>query len=102
MINITKHSGFIEPSAGIAKKGFAIRKVAKLEQDFGPYRKGNFWVEPSVSHALELIKFVVRAKTNKESKLSLLSGNMIRNSLRKEKIGEMVSTRINYITRNIV
>ena len=30
MNNIVEHSGFIEPSAGIAQKGFAIRKVARL------------------------------------------------------------------------
>ena len=30
MISIVEHSGFIEPSPGIAKKGFAIRKVATL------------------------------------------------------------------------
>ena len=30
MISIVEHSGFIEPSPGIAKQGFAIRKVATL------------------------------------------------------------------------
>ena len=30
MIRLIEHSGFVEPSAIIAKKGFAIRKVERL------------------------------------------------------------------------
>ena len=76
--------------------------LVTLKNDYGPYKKSNYWAEPSVAHALELIKFVTRAKTNEENKLNLLPGKMIRNSLGKEKIGEMISTRINYIIRNVL
>jgi glycosyltransferase involved in cell wall biosynthesis len=39
---------------------FLVRyRLAELEQDYGPYEKGNVWAEPDLDHAAELMRTVV-------------------------------------------
>jgi len=33
-------------------------KIVKLEENYGPYEKGNIWAEPDIEHATELLKWV--------------------------------------------
>jgi len=41
------------------KNSLLVRyELAKLEQDFGPYTKGNVWAEPDIEHAAELMRYV--------------------------------------------
>jgi len=38
---------------------FLVRyQLAELEQNYGPYEKGNIWAEPDIEHAAELMKLV--------------------------------------------
>ncbi|OGP12528.1 MAG: hypothetical protein A2052_00020 [Deltaproteobacteria bacterium GWA2_54_12] len=39
-------------------------RLVEIEKDIGPYKKGNLWAEPDVTHAAELMRFVY---DNKES-----------------------------------
>src|SRR5258708_8695952 len=33
-------------------------RLAELEQDYGPYEKGNVWADPDLEHAAELMRLV--------------------------------------------
>jgi len=37
-------------------------KKTKLEKDYGPYKKGNFWAEPDVENASSIMKNVFKDK----------------------------------------
>jgi glycosyltransferase involved in cell wall biosynthesis len=62
---------------------FLVRyKLVELEEDFGPYEKGNVWAEPDLEHAAELMRLVVknqflskqvahRAETDMKSKMTV-------------------------------
>jgi hypothetical protein len=39
-------------------------RLAELEQDYGPYEKGNVWADPDLDHASELMRLVFADRTN--------------------------------------
>lgn len=47
-------------------------RLAELEQDFGPYEKGNVWADPDLNHAAELMRLVFadRAGAQKVARLA--------------------------------
>ena len=43
---------------------FLVRyKLAELEENIGPYEKGNVWAEPDVEHAAELMQLVFKDRS---------------------------------------
>jgi glycosyltransferase involved in cell wall biosynthesis len=38
-------------------------QLAELEQDYGPYEKGNVWADPDLDHAAELMRLVFADRT---------------------------------------
>jgi len=78
---------------------FPVRYTMKeIVEDVGPYRKGNFWAEPDIGHASELMRYVYHH--NKEANnIGLIASEYIRNNLNFLALGSEMKSRIEAICR---
>jgi glycosyltransferase involved in cell wall biosynthesis len=71
-------------------------RLIEIEQDVGPYRKGNVWADPDIEHAAELMRFVYE---NRERAWSIgkKASEDIRAMLSPAVVGQIIEKRFNRI-----
>ncbi len=74
-------------------------QFTKIEKDFGPYKKGNYWAEPDINHAAQLMKFVYENRKTLEN-ITLNASSFVNQSLSYAKIGERIKHRLESISTN--
>ncbi|WP_128330735.1 glycosyltransferase family 4 protein [Apibacter sp. HY039] len=76
-------------------------ELTELKKDIGPLLKGNFWSEPSVDHAAELMQFVY--ENQEQAKLvGLRAQEDIKNRFSLEVIGTKMKKRLEVIEESII
>ena len=75
-------------------------ELIKLEQDCGPYRAGNTWADPSVSHAAKLMISVLE-EPEVTSKRAELGKDHVEDKLSSETLGELLKGRLSKINASI-
>jgi len=74
-------------------------ELIELEEDYGPYRKGNYWADPSSCDALEKIKSVVENIFKNNTSINVEVRKTILEQLLEERISKMISKRLKYINK---
>ncbi|MDR2121837.1 MAG: glycosyltransferase family 4 protein [Flavobacteriaceae bacterium] len=76
-------------------------KMVKLERDLGPLLKGNYWSEPDVEHASEMMKFVFE---NQEyaKEIGTKAKRDIQQNFSPETIGNKMKKRLDIIKKEII
>jgi glycosyltransferase involved in cell wall biosynthesis len=74
-------------------------KLVQLEQDYGPYEKGNFWADPDLDHAADLMRRVC-ADPDLGREIGNNAAQSVRQDLSPEAVGRLIKRRIND-TRNV-
>ncbi len=69
-------------------------KLTELEQDFGPYEKGNFWAEPDINDAADLM-YRVFQKTDDVVKIAEQGRLNIQNKMTPSITGRQIIDRLN-------
>jgi hypothetical protein len=78
---------------------FPVRyQLRKLDQDFGPYRKGEVWAEPSVQHAAEAMRAVYERKGDGLARAARAAEDM-QSLFSEQAIGGIVRERLAVIGR---
>lgn len=73
---------------------FLVRyKLIELEKDFGPYKKGNVWADPDISHAVELMRFVYNNREHAK-KIGIRASEDIKRFLNPTVVGNEIKQRI--------
>lgn len=74
-------------------------KLVGIKEDVGPYKKNNFWAEPDVDHAAELMRYIYE---NREA--AKKAGNKAAEDIKKNlsllAIGKGIKNRVNRIYNN--
>jgi glycosyltransferase involved in cell wall biosynthesis len=73
-------------------------KMIEIEKDLGPYKKGNAWADPDISHAAELMK-KVRDERIDAQKLGEQASLCIDQMFNPHVTGQKILRRIEYITQ---
>lgn len=68
-------------------------RLVELEMDYGPYKKGNFWAEPDVNHAAQLMKYVFENQ-NEAKNVAERGKNFIKQNMNSKVAGEEILTRL--------
>ena len=68
-------------------------ELVELEEDYGPYRKGNYWADPSSCDALEKIKSVVENIFRNNTRIN----DEVRKTILEQLVEERISKRLKYI-----
>ena len=68
-------------------------KLVNIKEDFGPYKKGMKWSEPSISHATSYINKIIEDMDFRNS-LSDNAIEYIKNNLSKEKVASLIESAI--------
>lgn len=71
-------------------------RLTELEKDAGPYRKGNVWANPDISHAAELMRFVSEHR-EAAGKKGEVAREDVRRQLNPETIGRKIRKRMDGI-----
>lgn len=71
-------------------------KLIKLDRDYGPYEKNQFWADPDVEHASGLMSKIYNDR-NFYSKVSYEGMRSIKDNFSPEKIGKMINKRLKEI-----
>ncbi len=76
---------------------FLVRyELIKIQEDVGPYKKGNFWAQPDLEHAKFLLRYVYE-NYQEAKKKGTLAKVYILNNFSPRKIGERILTRLESI-----
>ncbi len=79
---------------------FPVRyKLVTLERDVGPYQAGATWAEPSVEHAVELMRHVFEDR-DEASVLSLAAKAEIETNYSTESVARLIQERLAVIARH--
>jgi len=71
-------------------------KIVQLEANYGPYEKGNFWADPDLDHAAEMMRLVCfQPDLGKER--GEQAAKTIRRELSPEAVGRIIKERLNTI-----
>jgi glycosyltransferase involved in cell wall biosynthesis len=80
-----------------AGNSFLVRyRLARLEEDHGPYRRGNVWAEPDVGHAAELMRHVFRDREGARA-VAGRGQRDVREQLSPRVVGERIARRLELI-----
>lgn len=91
----TAYSGNMEFMTG--ENSFPVRyRLVELENDYGPYVKGNIWAEPDMEHAAELMRLVFDRRDLAAARAEIAARD-IRERLNPETIGAMLKKRVREI-----
>ena len=71
-------------------------KLASLDKDAGPYKKGCLWAEPDVEYAAELMRYIYENKTL-AYEVGKIAAEDVRKNLNFNIIGAEIKNRIEYI-----
>jgi hypothetical protein len=75
--------------------------LVELEKDVGPYLKGVKWAEPSVEHAVSLMKeAVLNSKTNTIGQIRHNARQSVKNLHSPSRIGKIINDRLRLIEFN--
>ena len=87
----TNYSGNVDFMT--AANSFPVNyRLIELDQDHGPYKKGNIWADPDVEHAAELMRFVYENRDKAKAVGRQAHHDMVRNFAPKV-VGELVKER---------
>ena len=73
--------------------------LIKIDRDYGPYQKGNYWAEPDINHAAELMRKVFENREEAAS-VGARGKDYIKKYFSPEIVGEMYKARLNSIVDN--
>ena len=71
-------------------------KLTMLEENYGVYEKGNFWAEPDMNHAADLMRAAFENK-DEYKYVGIKGKNYIKNHFSPEPVGKMYKARLNKI-----
>lgn len=71
-------------------------RLVELEEDYGPYKKGNFWADPNVDHAASLMKLVFKNQ-NEAKEVARKGSQFIKQHMNSKVAGKEILTRIKNI-----
>ena len=71
-------------------------KLVELSETYGPYKKGQFWAEPSTEHASQLMKKLAQEPLWGKQ-IATTEQNQIEKMFSRENVGEKIQKRINEI-----
>lgn len=81
------------------KNSFPIRyKLVEIEQDFGPYKKGNVWAEPDTDHAAEAMRLVYEKRELAKS-VGQAASDHIKREYNAAVCGQRILDRLEAISR---
>jgi GT2 family glycosyltransferase/glycosyltransferase involved in cell wall biosynthesis len=67
-------------------------KLVELDQDHGPYKKGNVWADPDIQHTAELMRFVYE-KPDQAREIGRRARQDVLRHLSPQAVGELVKQR---------
>lgn len=70
-----------------------------LQKDYGPYRKGSFWAEPSISDAAQKLRFLYEHPEERKKKAQLAAATLSEH-LQPEKVGRQISNALDCMIKN--
>ena len=71
-------------------------RLVELERDYGPYQKGNYWAEPYINHAAELMREVFE-KREESASVGAKGEYCIKKYFSPEAVGKIYKARLNNI-----
>ncbi|MEG4072828.1 glycosyltransferase [Microcoleus sp. Pol14C2] len=71
-------------------------KLIPIEQDCGPYKKGNVWAEPDVEHAADLMRHVFN-NYREAQQVGRIAADEIKTLLNPPTVGRKIQNRLEYI-----
>jgi predicted O-linked N-acetylglucosamine transferase (SPINDLY family)/glycosyltransferase involved in cell wall biosynthesis len=71
-------------------------KLVPIEEDCGPYKKGNVWAEPDVKHAADLMSYVFNYYREAQQ-IGVVAAEEIKTLLNPEVTGSKIRKRLEYI-----
>jgi glycosyltransferase involved in cell wall biosynthesis len=71
-------------------------RLAEIEEDIGPYRKGSVWADPDVDHAAELMRFVYEHRETGQ-RIGEAASENIRAQYSPGQIGQRIGERMRVI-----
>ncbi|MEG4027443.1 MULTISPECIES: glycosyltransferase [unclassified Microcoleus] len=71
-------------------------KLIPIEQDCGPYKKGNVWAEADVEHAADLMRYVFN-NYREAQQMGAVAAEEIKTLLNPQVTGNKISKRLEYI-----
>jgi predicted O-linked N-acetylglucosamine transferase (SPINDLY family)/glycosyltransferase involved in cell wall biosynthesis len=71
-------------------------KLVPIEEDCGPYKKGNVWAEPDVGHAADLMGYVFN-NYQESQKIGVVAAAEIQTLLNPQVTGSKIRKRLEYI-----
>jgi len=84
------------------KNSFPVKyKITKIDDDYGPYKKGNEWAEPDIEHASTMMRYVFEHK-EESKKIGFKAKDDLKQNFSLNKIGIEISKRIQNINKKII
>ena len=74
-------------------------KLTGIKEDVGPYKKNNFWAEPDVDHAAELMRYIYENR-DLARKVGNKASEDIRRNFSPLTVGKGIKNRVSYIYNN--
>lgn len=71
-------------------------KLISIEQDCGPYKKGNVWAAPDVEHAASLMRYVFN-NSQEAQQIGAIAAEEIKSLLDPQVTGDKIRKRLEYI-----
>ncbi len=71
-------------------------KLIPIEQDCGPYKKGNFWAAADVEHAADLMRYVFN-NSREAQQIGAIAARQIKTLLKPQVTGDKIRKRLEYI-----
>ncbi|WP_228056385.1 glycosyltransferase [Microcoleus sp. LEGE 07076] len=71
-------------------------KLIPIEQDCGPYKKGNIWAQPDVAHAADLMQKVFN-NSRESQQIGAVGSEQIKTLLNPQVTGNKIRKRLEYI-----
>ncbi|MEG4271228.1 MULTISPECIES: glycosyltransferase [unclassified Microcoleus] len=71
-------------------------KLIPIEQDCGPYKKGNFWAQADVEHAADLMRYVFN-NYREAQRIGAIAAEEIKTLLNPQVTGNKIRKRLEYI-----
>ncbi|MEG3860895.1 glycosyltransferase [Microcoleus sp. herbarium12] len=76
---------------------FLVRyKLIPIEEDFGPYKKGNIWAQPDIEHAADLMQYVFNNYQNAQE-IGAVAAEEIQTLFSPQVAGDKIRKRLEYI-----
>lgn len=84
------------------KNSFPVKyKLVKLEDDYGPYSKGNIWAEPDIDHASNLMKKVFD-DYDYAKEIATNGSVYIKKHMNFDVVGQEILSRLNHIQKMFI